>query len=334
MIRLGQSAIIRGLAGALSSSGNGGSLLILTYHRVLAAPDPMFPDEPDARTFAEQMDLLAEHFRVLPLQHAASLLQDGGLPARAVSITFDDGYANNFEVACPILQRRSLPATVFVSTAFLDGGWMFNDLVVEAIRSAPENFDLDDLGLGRHRLDDHESRRKAIAETLASLKYLPPDKRQQTAQLICERAMDKLPPSPMLTSDQVRGLKRAGIEIGAHTCSHPILTSLTDECARREIETSKCQLGEICGERIDAFAYPNGRPGRDFSAQHVAMVRDAGFKLAVTTAAGAATRVTDCFQLPRITPWESNRLKSVFRIALSYRNTVADVFPSLRPTVR
>src|ERR1044071_7430526 len=77
------------------------------------------------------------------------------LPKRALSITFDDGYADNYNVAAPILLRLGLAATFFVATGFLDGGCMFNDVVIEALRCAGgAELDLDDLGLGRHPLGD------------------------------------------------------------------------------------------------------------------------------------------------------------------------------------
>lgn len=66
----------------------------------------MLPSEPDAATFAQQMGLLAQNFVVLPLREGVARLRQGRLPARAVCITFDDGYANNFTVALPILRER------------------------------------------------------------------------------------------------------------------------------------------------------------------------------------------------------------------------------------
>src|SRR5882724_6749388 len=102
-------------SGMLSGRGRNASLLVMIFHRVLPAPDAMMPDEPDAASFAAQMDLVAGNFNVLPLREAVTRLRSGTLPPRALSITFDDGYANNYEVALPILAARKLPATVFVA---------------------------------------------------------------------------------------------------------------------------------------------------------------------------------------------------------------------------
>src|SRR5262245_30780784 len=109
-------------------------LLILTYHRVLAEPDPLVP-EPTGRHFREQLEILERSCTFLPLATAIERVRDGTLPRGAVSITFDDGYRNNHAVALPILRELGVPATFFVATAFVAGGLMWNDKVIESIRA-------------------------------------------------------------------------------------------------------------------------------------------------------------------------------------------------------
>ena len=110
-------------------------LSILIYHRVLARPDPLFPYEVDAKRFGQHLNLLKRFFTVIPLHDAVHLLARGKLPARAACITFDDGYADNAQVALPILQKHGMCATFFIATGFLDGGQMWNDKVID--RSKP-----------------------------------------------------------------------------------------------------------------------------------------------------------------------------------------------------
>src|SRR5262249_37566047 len=150
-------------------------LSILIYHRVLAAPDPILRTQIDALTFERHMALLADQFNVLPLKEACARLARGALPARAACITFDDGYADNEQIALPILKPLGLTATFFVSTGYSEGGIMFNDAVIEAVRSAPAGIhDLSTIGLGTYRLDDFGSRRTAIDGLIAWIKYRSP----------------------------------------------------------------------------------------------------------------------------------------------------------------
>jgi len=303
----------------LSPGGRSGALLVLIYHRVLAAVDPMIPDEPDSQQFAAQMDLVRSLFTVLPLPEAVERLHNGTLPPRAAAITFDDGYANNAEIAAPILAARGLTATFFVATGFLDGGRMFNDTVIEAVRRAPEEFDLNDLGLGTYTLRDDAARRAAIAALLGRLKYLDPRQRLALAETLAERVGGGLPTNLMMTRAQVRELAQSGMQLGAHTVNHPILTRVDRQLAEAEILGSKHELERITGQPVETFAYPNGRPRTDYDATHVELVRAAGFRVAVSTAWGSAHPSSDRLQIPRVAPWDRAAAKYAVRLLAAYR---------------
>lgn len=315
---------MRVLGGLLSGNASRASLVILIYHRVLREPDLLLPSEPSAAEFEAQMDLVAELFTVLPLREAVKRLRSGTLPRRALSITFDDGYANNLHVAQPILARRGLPATIFVAPGFLEGGRMFNDTVIEAIRRSPPEIDLSPVGLGMLQLSDVATRRAAVDTIIGKLKYLAEDQRRDVADRIAEIAGDRLSTNLMLTPAEVLEAHREGMEVGAHTVNHPILLRADPSVARREIVQSKHRLEEIIGEPVRSFAYPNGRPQRDYDAQHVSMARDAGFEQAVSTAWGAASAGSDMMQLPRIAPWDRKATRFAARILRSYRDRKFD----------
>ena len=120
-----------------SPAGTKARLQVLIFHRVLPVPDPLFPDEVDARRFDELCGWLKGWFNMLSLDDAVARIKTGTLPTRAACITFDDGYADNYQVALPILRRHGLTATFFVATGFLDGGRMWNDTVIESVRLTP-----------------------------------------------------------------------------------------------------------------------------------------------------------------------------------------------------
>src|SRR5262245_57165568 len=109
-----------------------------------------------------------------------------------------------------------------------------------------------------------------------------------------------------------------GMEIGAHCVTHPILARLPSEAARDEIAGSKARLEAILGSRVRSFAYPNGRPGKDYQAEHVAMVREAGFTAAASTAWGAATAGVDRYQIPRVAPWDRSAMKYGLRMVRGF----------------
>lgn len=167
--------------------------------------------------------------------------------------------------------------------------------------------DLRCVGLGQHALDTIDDRRRAIASLLRDIKHLDPERRQQITAAVVEAGGNCSAPQLMMEPRQVRRLRTLGMDVGAHTVTHPILRRLDDRAADAEIVRSKAELEEILGEPVQVFAYPNGVPGVDYGAEHVAMVRNCGFTAAVSTAWGAASMRSDRFQLPRFTPWDRSR---------------------------
>lgn len=306
-------SLFRVAAHVAAPGGTRARLTIFLYHRVLAAPDPLLPTEPDAAVFDTQMRVAADLFNVLSLDNAVERLLRGTLPARAACITFDDGYRDNFEVACPILRRYGLTGTFFIATDFLDGGRMFNDTVLETVRRLPHGrVDLSWIGLGEMHVSDLASRANLMDAFIRAVKYLPVDQRAAACERLGALAEGELPSHLMMSSEQVRSLKQTGMDVGGHTLAHPILAQTSPEEARRQIVLNRDRLTTLLGAAPRHFAYPNGRPGQDYRSEHVTMVRDAGYTSAVSTARGVATPADDRFQLPRFAPWhhEENRLRA------------------------
>lgn len=306
-------------------------LSTLIFHRVLVAEDPFRPGEPDAARFARLMEFVAKNFVVLALPDAVSRLESGSLPQRACCITFDDGYADNLTVALPILERHGLPATVFVATGYLDGGRMFNDAVIDAIAlSKAERLDLRGLDLGVHALTSTENRLAAIMAILGRVKFSAPQLRNEQLEGILQAACcGPLPDNIMLTTEQLRLLAGREVDIGGHTVAHAILTSVDDDYALSEMVTGKQQLEAIIGRRVTSFAYPNGKPMRDYAARHVAMARKAGFERAVSTSAGVAIRGADKWQLPRFSPWGRSMLAWSAQMTRNARTLAPDATVSV-----
>jgi peptidoglycan/xylan/chitin deacetylase (PgdA/CDA1 family) len=303
-------------------------LSILIYHRVHPEPDYMRPSDPTVEQFDWQMKLLRQHFQPMALTDALRHLDSGTLPERAVCVTFDDGYADNATLALPVLQKWKVPATVFVSSDYLDGGIMWNDRVIEMLKQRKSSdIDAGCVGLGKLSLTTLELRKEAAKSILSAIKHWDPAERESAVSALTAPALST-PASLMMTSEQLRLLRSAGIEIGGHTASHPILCSLGPDAAEREIVGGKESLEEILDKPVSLFAYPNGRAGVDFTHEHAELVRKAGFVAAVTTHKGVSDATTNRWQMPRYTPWERTPGKFLLKLLLNLGGTVEPYCPA------
>lgn len=266
-------------------------LRILAYHGVcddhLAGEQWVPPYFVTRSAFAAQMSYLKRHACVLHLSDAVPRLQADDLPDRAVSITFDDGYANNLHAAFPILKQYGMPATIFLATAYMDSGELFPFDRVQLIeqltrgqatvdREAPslrdyESGPLDDV---RRRIDDWWLRRGSplTADQISTLRPL--------------------------RQDEIAGFNDGLVEFGAHTYSHCILRNETGARRRAEITQSILRVADLTGRTQTLFSYPNGKPG-DFGEEDKQVLRGARIAAAVTTAAGSNRRQRDPFELRR-----------------------------------
>ncbi|WP_374482999.1 polysaccharide deacetylase family protein [Zoogloea sp.] len=291
----------------------------LIFHRVVPEPDPLQPGEICAAQFDELIGVLVRYFNILSAEEAIEAWQAGKLPPRTLVITFDDGYADNFTIAYPILRKHGVRALFFIASGYLDGGVMFNDAVIETVRRTELNeLDLDWMGLGRYALSTVAQRRTLIQTLLQRIKYLSLDGRCEALDRLREEAAVALPADLMLTTGQLRGLSGGGMAIGGHTTHHPILAVLDEDQAMDEVVKNRLQLADLLGEAPRFFAYPNGKPGTDYTAQNVRMIERAGYEAAFTTSWGSVGRESGIYELPRFTPWERQPGRFCLRIAQNF----------------
>jgi peptidoglycan/xylan/chitin deacetylase (PgdA/CDA1 family) len=313
------SVLAKLLASALSRRSPGRQLVVLTFHRVLAARDPFRPGEPDAAEFASQAKMLASAFNVLRLDRAVAAWREAKLPPRAVAITFDDGYRDNHDIALPILRQAGIPATFFIATGYMGSHSMFNDVVIEAIRATTaKQLVSTRVGPVPLPLDSFEAKQAAVSATLGAIKRLPPSDRHAAAWEIARQLGLEQDPQLMMRAEHVRALDAAGMEIGAHTINHPILATLDASAAAHEIETSRVTLRELLGRDVVGFAYPNGRPAQDYAAKDVECVRRAGFDYAVSTRYASWTPEVPSYELPRMAPFGRNNFELGLRVARGF----------------
>jgi peptidoglycan/xylan/chitin deacetylase (PgdA/CDA1 family) len=270
----------------LSPGGDRARLVVFCYHQVLERHDPLRPGEPDEAQFLNDVELIDSVFNVLPFTEAARSLKSGSLPRRSACITFDDGYANNFELAAPVLQSVGVPATFFIAGGAVDTGVMWNDLVIESVAHS---------GL--------KEEKENLAAILGELKYRPMAERWDAAVHMYQNTVGADLPRLMMTRDMVADLSAKGFEVAGHTINHPILKELSDDEAQLEIEDCATWIRDVTGDAPTSFAYPNGVPGQDYTSTHSAMVQEAGFEAAASTQWALAHRGIDPFSIPRVGPW-------------------------------
>ncbi|MDH5378790.1 MAG: polysaccharide deacetylase family protein [Gammaproteobacteria bacterium] len=302
----------------LSLPGSKRRLSILIYHRVMDSADPYRPGEANRESFRWQMKLLARNHNVLPLSSAIELLLNKRLPSNAVSITFDDGYADNHDNALPILKEFGLCATFFIASGFLNGGRMWNDDIIDAISNVSgDSLEIAEHGIGKLSTSSPTERMNSISHVLSKIKYIPHKEREQFSRsLLCSYVPNAK--SPMMNDDQVVNLRKEKMEIGGHTVSHPILAKLTADESYREIKEGKDYLEDLLGESLHTFAYPNGKNKSDYNPESLEAVKKAGFKAAVTTDWGVSSKETGLFQLKRFTPWDNTPSRFALRLAKNY----------------
>lgn len=285
----------------------GPSARILYYHRVNDENDPFFPATPTA-LFEQEMRFLKRHYTVVTLADLVATLS-GGTTQPVVAITFDDGYADNYEHAFPILRRLGLPATVFLTTGSMNSReplW-FEQLAIAVKKADREYWDLDWEGVGRLPMRTLAERIAANDKLFRFFRTVPDTERTVLLAALLRRfarASDERN-DRMLTWDQVRLMSRQGIAFGGHTVSHPFLSRLTPEMLHWEVHKCKHRIEEELQLAVEHFAYPNGRE-EDFSDMSKRALRDAGYRAAVTTIWGTNYRCTDLLELRRGQPWEED----------------------------
>lgn len=308
-------AMMRNMLSLMSSAGPSARLSVLLFHKVPVHADPLASRELNLGRFEQILDFVGENANVLPLSEANAALKRGTLPPRAVALTFDDGYAEWIDNVAPALLRRQMPATFFITTGQFEGGVLWHERILAAVRALPAQGAQLPAGMGMYTdLDVPGCRERLVEQLQERLKYAPLDMRLEAIAQLESQACRELILPPGFDAASVRTLHSKGFEIGAHTVHHPILSECTVQQARAEIGDCKAQLESIIGGEVQTFAYPNGRPGKDFGPEHVEMVRAAGYRTAVTTSIGAARSDTDPYQLPRFTPWGLSDERIAFQL--------------------
>lgn len=316
------SWLLRKIASHWSHEGKQTKLNILTYHRVGERFSEKNPKSIHWALFALQIKWLNKYFNILPLPIALELQAKNELPPRAVCITIDDGYRDSYDYIFKTLQRENVKAAFFISTQGLSKGGLWDEDIYVAIFNAPEEIKKLNIDGKYFDMSSFERRVETRYQLTEETKYLPLKQRQKVVDEIRSQTGVELQPNNFLSAEQIREMHQAGMTIGAHTHSHPILVKEDDNVAFDEIKQSKTILEDIITQPIDYFAYPNGKFKQDYDQRHIEMVESLGFKAALSTDWGSlADYQKERFKIKRFTPWDKTEFKFILRLAMNYRKS-------------
>jgi len=259
-------------------------------------------------TFEKHLQYLAEHFETISLQE----VREKSVKKNSCIITFDDGWADNYTNALPLLRKYNIPATIFLTTNLVgSNSWPWpdrisyyvykgdRDLLISLINMIP--LSSSHTRLPRPLLFLTRSSRSIIAErVINTLKSFDENSLLKTMEII-DKMFNLLKEQlytlrPWLSWEEVCEMEEAGLTFGAHTHNHKILSSISHENAHEEICKSREVLYSKLKRPLDIFCYPNG----NYNDEIISIVRDCGFIEAVTTNPGYIECDVDPFLLPRI----------------------------------
>lgn len=284
-------------------------VLILTYHQVTPSVgyDPL-QLKVTVKNFESHMASSRRCFEVISIADFVMQLNQSHLrQTRQIVITFDDGYWDNYAFAAPILHKYELPAIVYLTANYIGipRNFWWDEVEDIVMGYQASNLEVDEPIGQQYCLTDERRRVGAIIDLCSRLRKLSVDEREGMLGRL--RAYDRLPrreDARPMTWEEARALTRYGMNIGAHSCNHQALSSLTEADARQEVEQSKRVIDGQLQTEIGHFSYPHD--DADYHLQRLSeisrrLVLDAGFQSGVTIIRGVNRVEQDVMALRRLT---------------------------------
>lgn len=289
------------------------SAFILMYHRVLPKEDARggrIPVQPGMyvtpESFRVHLSWLSNQYSILSLTELAGRLASGQDISRCVVLTFDDGWADNYRYAYPLLKEYNSPATIFLASGFIgtvrrfwpeEIGWAA--FAVSAGRFDVSLFPGPLADMMQTEMTSRSKPLEVVDRMIAEIKTWDEDRRTTVAESCAaiRETKDGCGESLLMSWDEAREMSASGlVDFGSHTVSHALLDQLPGERVRRELEESAERIcGEI-GSPVELFAYPNG----NYDSTVLSMLPGIGIKVAVTTRHGFVRPDSSLLELPRI----------------------------------
>ncbi|MCL0059462.1 polysaccharide deacetylase family protein [Dehalococcoidia bacterium] len=274
---------------------------ILMYHRVSPKQDDWSFERLSPKNFEMQMKYFCRNYEIISLNDLVQYIkQEKPFPKKAVVITFDDGYKDNYLYAYPILKKYRIPATIFLTSGHIGRGDLFWwDKVSYIVQHTKINqLDLDEFG--NYPLQSKSEKFEATSTITENLKKLPDKKKNLLIEELLITSGVEIPidlgKEFILSWNEVIEMSNNGIDFGAHTVTHPILTNLSLPQIEWELIQSKKEIERMTGKQITTFAYPNG----NFNTEISKLLKKNGFTCAVTTIPKLVRPKDHIYELGRI----------------------------------
>jgi peptidoglycan/xylan/chitin deacetylase (PgdA/CDA1 family) len=269
--------------GFLRSKVTKSQVAILLYHRVNPQKDNWSLEPISLKSFKMQIEYFCKNYEILPLEKVTAIIrQKKTLPSKAVAITFDDGYKDNYIYAYPILKKSNIPATIFITTGNITTGEMFwwdkvNYIIYHSSRNQLQLEELDDYSTQSDLEKNNAS--LAIVKRLAKLQG---EQRQYLVKKLLKNhggdISTNLGKELLLSWDEVKEMSSNGIDFGSHTVSHLVLPDSPEEQIRWEIVRSKKDIEEKIKKKVVGFSYPHGH----FNNRIIKLIQESGYSCAVS----------------------------------------------------
>jgi peptidoglycan/xylan/chitin deacetylase (PgdA/CDA1 family) len=320
--------------------------LILMYHQIdRIACDP-WELAVTPENFEAQLKFLKLHSEVVSMQELAAAQKDVRTIDNLVSITFDDGFRDNFMNALPLLTTHHLPATFFITTHAVESGapywWDELQQIILLTRELPQELKIDITDeIFQFRFQQDAVLTEKVKREVLQWHYEYPlyneridlyfELWQRLRSLTFEVQQDLLKELKAWSGIEhtnapvamnLAQLKEASlnplITIGGHTVHHAMLAAQSEQYQSEEIVTGKKKLEGWIGKQVNEFAYPYG----NYDLVTRSLVRDAGFDYAVSTEANKVTKDSDAFSLPRfqVKNWDAAVFADNFNHWLTIKN--------------
>jgi peptidoglycan/xylan/chitin deacetylase (PgdA/CDA1 family) len=280
----------------------GSQVAILMYHRVAPKANNWSLDTLPPKDFERQISYFAKRYKIISLESLVQTMQNGEhLPKKAIIVTFDDGYRDNYTFAYPILKKYGIPATLFVTSGHIGTDKLFWWDKVGYIIEHCSNKVLNLCESSSYSLRSSAEKFRARNHILELLKRTEENRKTFLIEKLVVSSGVVIPNglarNMLLSWDEIKEMSDNGITIGSHTVNHPILNNITLERAHWEISKSKDDIQEALHKEVLFFSYPNG----DFNQEHVNYLIKTGFVGAVTILpSNLINKNDDVFKLSRV----------------------------------